>query len=87
MDPSECMAQEKESSVPSSLSFQQRKWTEEDYIPQEERPKNIVHEFNKLDVEKEKSINKKLFKKHFGFQCLIDMQKKMYKTKKIKIKT
>ena len=43
--------------------------------------KNTVNEFNKQIVEKDKSINKKLFKKYFRFQSLVDMQKHLYKTK------
>ena len=46
-----------------------------------EKPKNIVNELNKLVVEKDKIINKELFKKYFGFQGLIDMQTKLYETK------
>lgn len=35
----------------------------------------------KLIIKKKKSINKELFKKHFKFKNLIDMQREMYKTK------
>ena len=40
-----------------------------------------MNELNKLVVEKDKIINKELFKKYFGFQSLIDMQTKLYETK------
>ena len=45
------------------------------------RPKNIADELNKLVVQKDKNINKELFKMYFGFQSLIDIQGELYKTK------
>ena len=45
------------------------------------RPKNIADELNKLVVQKDKIINKELFKMYFGFQSLIDIQGELYKTK------
>ena len=47
---------------------QNEKWAEE------EKAKNTLSEFNKQVVEKEKKINKELFKKSFEFQGLIDVQ-------------
>ena len=47
---------------------------------------NAVNEFNKLIVEKDKIINKALFKKYLGFQSLIDMQKQLYKTENTETK-
>ena len=44
-------------------------------------PKNIVGELNRLLAGKDKIISKKLFKRYFEFQSLIDMQKELYKTK------
>ena len=38
-----------------------------------------MKELNRLVVEKGKIINKKLFKKYFGFQDLTDMQRELYK--------
>ena len=46
-----------------------------------EKPKNIVNELNRLIVEKDKIINKEIFKKCFGFQVLIDMQRELYEKK------
>ena len=43
--------------------------------------KKNVNEFSKTITEKEKIINKELFKKHFKFQSPIDMLKDGYKTK------
>ena len=40
-----------------------------------------MSQLNRLFVEKEKIINKELFKRYFGFQDLIDMEKELYKTK------
>ena len=40
-----------------------------------------MNEFNRPVVEKDKIMNKELLKKHFGFPGLIDMQRKLYKTK------
>ena len=53
-----------------------------EFYTSEKRTKKIVNGFNKLIVEKEKKINKELFKKHFGFQTVFDIQKGMHKTKK-----
>ena len=47
-----------------------------------EKSKNHVSELNRLVAEKDKIINKELFKKYFGFQGLIDMQKEWCKIKK-----
>ena len=38
-----------------------------------------MKELNRLVVEKGQIINKKLFKKYFGFQDLTDMQRELYK--------
>ena len=38
-----------------------------------------MKELNRLVVEEGKIINKELFKKYFGFQDLIDMQRELYK--------
>ena len=43
--------------------------------------KNTVNEFNKLIVERDKSKNKDLIKKHFWLQSLIDIQKQLYEIK------
>ena len=43
--------------------------------------KYIANEFNKLIIEKDKSINKDLIEKHFGFQSLIDIQSNFVKLK------
>ena len=40
-----------------------------------------MNELNKLVIRKGEIINKELFKKYFGFQSLIDMQRELYKTK------
>ena len=47
-----------------------------------EKSKNTVSELNRLVAEKDKIINKELFKKYFGFQGLINMQKEWCKIKK-----
>ena len=49
---------------------------------QKKDQKKIVSGFNKLIVKKENKINKELFKKHFGFQTVFDIQKGMYTTTK-----
>ena len=61
-------------------------WTKESHsllpsFQRAEKPKNILIQLNRLFVEKEKIINKELFKRYFGFQGLIDMEKELYKTK------
>ena len=61
--------------LPKEESYQYEEWTEA------EKPKNIVNQFNKLIVEKEKKIWKKLFQKDFGLQSQIDMKREMYKAK------
>ena len=63
-------------------------WTKESHslLPSfqcAEKPKNILSQLNRLFVEKEKIINKELFKRYFRFQGLIDMEKELYKTKNI----
>ena len=55
-----------------------------EFISQKERPKNNVNEFNKLILEKEKSINKQLFKKYFKHQSPTDLLKTLYNTKDTK---
>ena len=40
-----------------------------------------MNELNKLVVQKDKIINKELFKKDFGFPGLIDLKRELYKTK------
>ena len=46
-----------------------------------EKAKNIVSELNRQVVEKNKIINKELFKKYFRFQDLVSKQTELYKTK------
>ena len=75
MGSSEFLQDEKESST-SLPSFKHKKW-EEDYL----FPNNNENEFSRLIVKKYRSINKELFKKHFKFQRLVDMQKNVYRTK------
>ena len=67
------------------LSFQEGdKNKNKEFITQKERPKNNVNEFNKLILEKEKSINKQLFKKYFKHQSPTDLLKTLYNTKDTK---
>ena len=40
-----------------------------------------MSELNRLVLEKDKTINKELYKKYFGFQNLIDMLRELCKTK------
>ena len=75
MDLLEFLPDEKESSI-SLPSFQHKKW-EGDCI----FPNNNENKFDKLIVKKYRSINKELFKKHFKFRSLVDMQKNVYRTK------
>ena len=59
-------------------SFQEENENKDkELIPLEKRLEYTVNEFNKLIVEKGKSISKEFFKERF--QCLIDMQRELYK--------
>ena len=43
--------------------------------------KNAVADLNKQVLQKDKTINKDLFRQYFRYQSLVDMQKELYKTK------
>ena len=61
-------------------SFQEENENKDkELIPLEKRLEYTVNEFNKLILEKGKSISKEFFKERF--QCLIDMQRGLYKIK------
>ena len=61
-------------------SFQEEDESKDkELIPLEKRLEYTVNEFNKLIVEKRKSISKEFFKERF--QGLIDMQRELYKIK------
>ena len=68
--------------LPERPPLFQREDKDKEFISQEGKPKYTENEFNKLIVETEKSINKELFTELFKLQGLIDVQSKLYETKK-----
>ena len=74
MDSSQFLPEKDKSSI-LLPSFQRKERTKNEEL------KNIVNEFDKLIIQNSKIIKKYLFKKHFGFKNLKDMQREIYKTK------
>ena len=72
MDSSQFLPKESDPLLPS---FQRKEWTKK------EKAKDLVNKLNDLVVQKDKIENKELFRRYFGFQGLIDMQRELYNTK------
>ena len=58
---------------------------DKEFIPQKEKPKNNVNDFNRQILEKEKNIDKEFIVKNFKYQDLIAMLKVLNRAKKIKM--